>query len=694
MSQINGVICNTLTFSTKSNKIIKSLNSLLIRHILTNDADCLLLFGSMGDGKVFTNNIEEKIELIDLALNISENKTPLLIGIDGSDADSVIDEIMNLGKRFRNLNYMISPPSTQKISNDSIKSYVENILGSIESSDKIYLLNNPPETGGNEIEPDILKQLTEFDNLRGINDAFYNIKKCKSYLQQMEENFSVFCGLEDNFQNFFQLIPVENRKNSGIVSSLSNLVNMCSKLYDYATEDNLLNLIQIQDQINDIRKKIYDVKVSEEGEKIGLKNALLYLYKDLLSKEDEKVNDTVSMLQEVIDPISKDRLEATVNYLLNSKLIYKLYSIGKKDIYQFHDIINAFSKINILVEQGNVRKITGPYLADINTIYRVKFDNSQLVFRFRTSKFYQFENLIKQKLLFPFLDKNLTPQDLDLRIKIKEIINKKMGSYIFKKENPPIIPVSNLVYFDETKETIPFVFSVQEYIHGKPLSQLLSKYEKEGINMNTTKFLTLFDTLGHTLADLHQIQFNSFIKNIRDIGKSKKGSYTETYNNELEKVLEETNKKKTLPINEIREFFKDNAALIEDEDEFVSLHNDFKGQNIIVKEDQGIIRVNGLVDFDEWCVGSRAQDFIKFEFIILGPLANPSINTAFYNAYSKFFPINKDFRKKIEIYKLIWLLKMYNFESELARKSHQIEATEAELTSLEKYLHEIKSIIR
>jgi aminoglycoside phosphotransferase (APT) family kinase protein len=459
-------------------------------------------------------------------------------------------------------------------------------------------------------------------------------------------------------------------------------------------EDDLLNLIQIQDQINDIRKNIYDVKVSEEGEKIGLMYALLYLYRDLVSKKDEKANHIVSILQEVVDTISKDRIEATVNSLLNRKLIYKLYSIGKKDIYQFRDIINTFSKINILVEQGNVRKITGPYLADINTIYRVKFDNSQLVFRFRTSKFYQFENLIKQKLLFPFLDKNLTPQDHDLRSKIKELMSKKTGFYIFKKEAPPIIPVSNLVYFDETRETIPFIFSVQEYIHGKPLSQLLNKYEKEGINKSATKFLTLFDTLGRTLADLHQIKFNSFFKNIRNIGKNKKTSYIETYNNELEKILEETYRKKVLPINELRDFFKDNAALIEDEDEFVSLHNDFQSQNIIVKEDQGVIQVRGLVDFDEWCVGSRAQDFIKFEFLILQPLANPSVNTAFYNAYSRSFTVDNDFRKKIDIYKLKWLLKMYNFESELARKSHQTKATEAELTSLEKYLHQIKAIIR
>ncbi|MHA2048014.1 MAG: dihydrodipicolinate synthase family protein [Promethearchaeota archaeon] len=693
MAQINGVICDTLTFSDKNNEIVKSLNSLLIRHILTNDADCLLLFGSMGDGKVFTNNIGEKIELIDLALNISENKTPLLIGVDGPNADSVIEQISILGKRFKNLNYLICPLFAKKLSDNSIKSYFETILGAIESNDKIYLNNNPLKTAGNEIEPDILKSLTEFDNLRGINDTFYNIKKCKSYLHQMDENFSVFCGLEDNFQNFFPLIPIENRRNSGIVSSLSNLVNICSKLYNYALEDNILSLLQTQEQINDIRDKIYDIKDSEEGEKVGLKYAITYLYKELLSKTDEKVNYIVSTLQSVTDTISKDRIEATVNYLLNNKLIYKLYSIGKKDLYQFHEIINTFSKINILVKQGNVRKIKGPYVADINTIYRVKFDTSQLVFRFRTSKFYQFENLIKQKLLFPFLDQDITPQDRDLRLKIKEIISKKTGAHLFKKEKPPIIPVSNLVYYDETKETIPFVFSVQEYIHGKPLFQLLEKYRIQGISTNTNRFQTLFDTLGHTLANLHQIKFESYFKNIREIGKSKRVSYFEAFNNELENILDKTNRNKAMPINEVKDFFKENATLIEDEDEFVSLHNDFQGRNILVKEDQGIIRVNGLVDFDDWCVGSRAQDFIKFEFLILQPLANPSVNSAFYNAYSESFPINNNFRKKIEIYKLLWLLKMYNFESDLVRKSPQVQTANGELTSLEKYLLEINEII-
>ena len=124
------------------------------------------------------------------------------------------------------------------------------------------------------------------------------------------------------------------------------------------------------------------------------------------------------------------------------------------------------------------------------------------------------------------------------------------------------------------------------------------------------------------------------------------------------------------------------------------LHNDFRSQNVIVKEDQGVIRINGLVDFDNWCVGSRAQDFIKIDYLILKPLNIPSFYSAFYNAYSKYFKVDKDFTRKIELYKLLWLLNEYNFESDLKRKSNQIDITSATSSSLENYLFEIKSIIR
>lgn len=692
MPPVNGVICKALTFYNNDFQIIESLNSLLIRHILTNDANSLLLFGNANESNLISLN--EKIKLIELILEITQKKIPILIGIYGDIVDEVIDQIENLGKKFVDLNFMISPPITEKENLDTINSYFENILGSINPRHQIYLINNPPQFAGNEIEPDLLKNLMEYSNLKGLNDSFYNIKTCKSYIQYLNNQFSVFCGMEENYQTFFQLIPINQRKYSGIISSVSNLVNMCSKLYKYALEDDILELLQIQEHLNDIRNKIYDIKSNEGKQVIGLKYAFLHLYKDSILKTDTDINLIAEKLQTQIDPISKGRIEAIVNSLLNRKYIYQLYFIGKKGLYQFDEIINRFSNIDVLVKQGKVKKIKGPYIVDINTLYRVKFENSQLVFRFRTSQLFQYENLINEKLIYPFLDRNLNPNDIDLRQKVKEMINTKTGSYFFNKEQPPIIPVCNLVYYDETKETIPYIFSVQDYIRGKPLFQLINQYISEGKNLYSNKFINLFNNLGEHLGNLHKIKFDTFFKEISNIGQKKKTSYIEFFDHEIEQKIQEARKNQLELGDEIRDFYKDNKTLIEDETEFVLLHNNFQSQNIIVKEELGVIKINGIVDFDNWCVGSRAQDFIKIDYWILKPLNNSSFYDSFYDAYSKYFSVNNDFKKKIDLYKLIWLLGEYNLESELIKKSDQMDIIKTTRLSLENYLFEIKAIIR
>ncbi|MFW9875656.1 MAG: phosphotransferase family protein [Candidatus Thorarchaeota archaeon] len=144
----------------------------------------------------------------------------------------------------------------------------------------------------------------------------------------------------------------------------------------------------------------------------------------------------------------------------------------------------------------------------------------------------------------------------------------------------------------------------------------------------------------------------------------------------------------------MRDYYRDNKTLIEEESEFVLLHNDFHGQNVIVKEEQGLIHLTGIVDFDNWYVGSRAQDFIKFDYLILKPLNIPSFYNAFYNAYSKYYEIDNKFKKNIEIHKLLWLLNEFNFESELKRKAYQIDLTSKTSGLLENYLIEIQAIIR
>ena len=105
--------------------------------------------------------------------------------------------------------------------------------------------------------------------------------------------------------------------------------------------------------------------------------------------------------------------------------------------------------------------------------------------------------------------------------------------YLFNKEEPPIIPACNLIYYDETKETVPYLFSVNEYIRGKPLFQVINRYISEGKNLYAKKFLNLFSNLGELLGRLHMIEFQSYYRNISDIGKSPKISYSEYLESEL-----------------------------------------------------------------------------------------------------------------------------------------------------------------
>ena len=167
----------------------------------------------------------------------------------------------------------------------------------------------------------------------------------------------------------------------------------------------------------------------------------------------------------------------------------------------------------------------------------------------------------------------------------------------------------------------------------------------------------------------------------------------ELVQNKIEQKIQEARKNQLELGDEIRDFYKDNKALIEDETEFVLLHNNFQSQNIIVKEELGVIKINGIVDFDNWCVGSRAQDFIKIDYWILKPLNNSSFYDSFYDAYSKYFTVKNDFKKKIDLYKLIWLLDEYNLESELIKKSDQMDIIKTTRLSLENYLFEIKQIL-
>ena len=244
MPSINGVIIPSITFYNDKYEIYQQINAALFRHIVLNGANAILMFSSVEEEEIFSKNANQVIELTNLAYKTVGEKIPLIMGIRGNEVESIISQIDDMGKKFDKLSFIIAPPFSEKVSLDELESHFENILSSLTTENNIYLYNNPPQVAGNEIKPEITKNLIQFSKLKGILDAADKISVYKANSQFLNENFGVYCSNVAKFATFLQIIPLELRKYAGIVSSMGNLVNVCAKLYKASLEDNILELLQ------------------------------------------------------------------------------------------------------------------------------------------------------------------------------------------------------------------------------------------------------------------------------------------------------------------------------------------------------------------------------------------------------------------------------------------------------------------
>ncbi|MFX1269301.1 MAG: hypothetical protein ACFFAK_15175, partial [Promethearchaeota archaeon] len=71
-------------------------------------------------------------------------------------------------------------------------------------------------------------------------------------------------------------------------------------------------------------------------------------------------------------------------------------------------------------------------------------------------------------------------------------------------------------------------------------------------------------------------------------------------------------------------------------------------------------QIRGIIDFDKWRIGVRAQDFVRMENTTFRTINQKDIKLKFYEGYQKYCNIDENFYKKIDIYSLLSCMKGYN----------------------------------
>ncbi len=349
--------------------------------------------------------------------------------------------------------------------------------------------------------------------------------------------------------------------------------------------------------------------------------------------------------------------------------------------------------------------IAGPFDGKINSIFRITYPRGDgtktAIFRARVSTAFRYENIVKEKMLFPILDKSLDLGDVGhLEKGVKEILDRKTGSHVFKEDALPVILVQDLYHYDESRELFPYMFSVLEYINGISMYDYIERVgglKKDGKTIPSnisSQIESMFFTAGEALGKLHKIVFPGFYRSILDIGRIGKAVPWRTlFREKADALLSEAAKHAAMRdlIPEIKHYITSNMDLIPEDEMPVLFHNDYQPQNIIVDPEAGTVK--GYIDFDNWQIGAREQDFIKIQHWGTKEL-NPKFFRAFERGYKMHQHVDDNFQARVDLYTMAWFVLVFNFEMDKIGKNEQNLAVDRRFPAADKYINEISELLR
>ncbi len=332
----------------------------------------------------------------------------------------------------------------------------------------------------------------------------------------------------------------------------------------------------------------------------------------------------------------------------------------------------------------------GPFEGKINTIFQVETqEHGDILIRCRTSKAFRYEPFIKEKVLYPLLDGNLDPFADNCYDMVKRYVENKRGSYEFA--HPPVVPVQELLFWDETLQLLPFPYTIKRMIPGQSLFEIMRNTPKK--QLNSAPFLEIFQKAGQMLGKLHRIQFPAFYETVDQIGSSQSMDWPTLYRLQCLKELGEVKQYHEIQpiLPNIEKILIDGKSLIVKEVP-VLFHNDFQAQNLIIQGNSiKDFILAGIIDFDNWRIGPAAQDFVKMTYWTIRDRLY--LRDSFLRGYTKETSLPDNFDQLVEIYKLLWFILVFCFEMDKKKKSELNMAVDSRFPAAQEYLDAIQTLV-
>lgn len=150
----------------------------------------IVVAGSLGEASTLTK--EEKFELVDAALEVTDGEIPVILNIaEGSTREAIA--IARQAQEQGADGLMLLPPMMYHADDREVVQFYSSVA---ESTDLPILIYNNPVDYGIEITTDMLEELIEYDNIQAIKESTRDLTNVTRIITRFGDRIKILPGVD------------------------------------------------------------------------------------------------------------------------------------------------------------------------------------------------------------------------------------------------------------------------------------------------------------------------------------------------------------------------------------------------------------------------------------------------------------------------------------------------------------------
>lgn len=183
----------------------------LVKRQIENGTSYLVPLGTTGETPCLDKN--EKLKILEISIEESEDKIPVIAGVGSNDTKQVIENIKEFEK-FNLEGYLVVTPYYNKPTQEGLYQHFKIIS---QNTDKQIILYNVPSRTSINMTAETTLRLAEIKNITAIKEASSNQSQISQIIKYAPDNFSVISGNDD------ETLSIMIMGGIGVISVASNV---------------------------------------------------------------------------------------------------------------------------------------------------------------------------------------------------------------------------------------------------------------------------------------------------------------------------------------------------------------------------------------------------------------------------------------------------------------------------------------